>query len=388
MVPSMTQKKVVVLGATGSIGTQTMDVIRAFPDHFSLSGMSGYSNIDGLIRHANEFTPPVICVPSDDAKHRLLAEISYKPTICVGDQGLIDLVQVDMDILVVAIVGTVALKPVIAAIPSVPHIAIANKEVLVTAGDTIMSMVNEYHCQLVPVDSEHSALFQCMAAVNDRASIRHLTLTASGGPFLTRDLSTFSDITPVDALKHPNWDMGSKISIDSATMMNKGLEVIEAHFLFQLPYSQLDVSVHPNSIVHGLVETIDGAIFAHLGQPDMRYPIQYAMTYPNRKPTPWPQPKISELSGLHFYDPDPTRFPLLSLAYECGERGGVAPLVLNAANEAAVAEFLKGRIKFTDIHTHITKQLSKFSDESVYTVDDIVELDRRVKSESFKKQNR
>lgn len=376
---SMTKKNVVVLGSTGSIGTQTIEIIRAFPNHFRLRGISGYSNIDTLVQQANEFLPPVICVPSEDAKHQVLNGVSYSPTVCIGPAGLIELTQIDMDILVVAIVGTVALQPVIAAIPMVSHIAIANKEVLVTAGDIIMGMARDHNCQLIPIDSEHSALFQCLAAVSHPSMIRHITLTASGGPFLDRDIKTFATIKPSDALKHPNWSMGAKISIDSATMMNKGLEVIEAHFLFQLPYDQIDVAVHPKSIVHGLVETIDGAIFAHLGHPDMRYPIQYAMTYPSRVETPWPQPRISALSGLNFYEPDPNRFPLLSLAYDCGKAGGVAPLILNAANEMAVSEFLNGRIQFRDIYAHIINQLHLFSNETVKTIDDIIELDARVK---------
>ena len=210
-----------------------------------------------------------------------------------------------------------------------------------------------------------------------------MTLTASGGPFWDRDPSTFQDIQPKDALKHPNWDMGAKITIDSATMMNKGLEVIEAHYLFGLDYDDIHVVVHPKSIVHSFVETIDGAIFAHLGRPDMRYPIQYALSYPNRLETPWEQASLTDLSGLEFFDPDLNRFPLLKMAYDCGRQGGVSPIVFNAANEVAVAQFLNHAIGFTEISVFIERMLDQFSAETVSTIEDVIALDLRVKQSVF-----
>ncbi len=377
-------RNIVILGSTGSIGTQALDVIRAFPQDFSLQGISAYSNLTTLIDQVNEFKPPFVCVSTPDQQQQLLQYIDYKPTIFVGEPGLVELATVSMDVLLVAIVGTAALAPVVAALSVVSHIAIANKEVLVSAGQIIMELVQKHNTTLIPVDSEHSALFQCLAAVDHQLDhVKKLTLTASGGPFLNRDPNTFDHILPKDALKHPNWDMGAKITIDSATMANKGLEVIEAHYLFGTPYDDIDVVVHPKSIVHSFVETIDGAIFAHLGQPDMRYPIQYAMTYPNRFHTPWQQASICDLTGLEFLTPNHEVFPMLDLAYQCGRNGGVAPLVFNAANESAVASFLNGSIGYLDIFNTVNHTLSQFLSESVMSIDDIIELDRRVKQSVF-----
>ena len=373
-------RSVVIFGSTGSIGTQAIDVIRAFPDYFTLTGISGFSNLSILVEQANEFLPPVICVSNEDQVELLMSQLTYTPQIMVGPSGLVEMAQLNMDILLMAIVGTAALAPTIAAIGRVDHIAIANKEVLVAAGDIIMDLVRQHETRFIPVDSEHSALFQCLSAVDYNYDVvNQLTLTASGGPFWDRDPATFSSILPKDALKHPNWDMGAKISIDSATMMNKGLEVIEAHHLFGMSYDDISVVVHPKSIVHSFVETIDGAIFAHLGRPDMRYPIQYAMTYPDRFNTPWQQASITQLSGLEFFEPNYDVFPLLSLAFECGRNGGVAPLIFNAVNEVAVDLFLNEQISFLAISDYIKQALDQFSAEEVSNIDDVIELDQRVK---------
>jgi 1-deoxy-D-xylulose-5-phosphate reductoisomerase len=372
-------KRVVILGATGSIGTQALDVIRHVPG-LQLTGVSGFSNMALLAQQANEFRPQYLAVPSQQKRIELMSFLTYSPTIFIEHQGLIDLVNVPMDILLVAIVGTAALPPMVAAIPKVPHIAIANKEVLVAAGDIIMGMIQQHGTTLIPVDSEHSALFQCLAAVQfNAAAIKHVTLTASGGPFFGRDAATFEHITPSDALKHPNWDMGAKISVDSATMMNKGLEVIEAHHLFGLDYDDIHVVVHPKSIVHALVETVDGAILAHLGRPDMRYPIQYALTYPERRVTPFRQDPLTKLSDLSFFEPDRKAFPLLDCAVACGRQGGAFPVVFNAANEVAVDLFLHQKLSFTGIHEFILDALRQFSSNSVTTIEDIIELDKTVK---------
>ena len=334
-------RDVVVLGVTGSIGTQAVDVIRAFPDSFNLKGMSGYSNVTIMTSIANEFKPDFIAVPTIDIKEKLLAGLTYTPTIFIGEEGLLALVDVPMAILLVAIVGTAALPPVVAAIPKVQHIAIANKEVLVAAGTIVMDMVRQSGTRLIPVDSEHSALFQCLAAVDfDDAKVKHVTLTASGGPFWQRDPNTFNAITKADALKHPNWDMGAKITIDSATMMNKGLEIIEAHHLFDIAYDDIHVVVHPKSIVHAFVETVDGAILAHMGRPDMRYPIQYALTYPDRFQTPFEQTHLTQLSGLEFFEPNHHAFPLLSLAIDCGRRVVCCPLYLMRPMKLPLLGFL------------------------------------------------
>ena len=379
----MMKKDVIILGVTGSIGTQALDVIRAFPDQFQLKGMSGQTNIDAMIKIAKAFQPPYIAVSCDAHRSLLLESVQYQPHVFVGASGLVRLATVDMDILLVAIVGTAALPPVVAAIPKVSHIAIANKEVLVAAGSVIMDMVHRYNTRLIPVDSEHSALFQCLAAVDFKMDVvKTLTLTASGGPFFKRDPNTFHLITREDALKHPNWDMGAKITIDSATMMNKGLEVIEAHHLFNVSFDDIDVVIHPQSIVHSFIETIDGAIFSHMGRPDMRYPIQYAMTYPDRLKTPFKQDHLTTLSGLEFLEPNMAVFPLLKMAIECGRIGGAMPIIFNAANEVAVSLFLNQKIKFIQIAQYIEDQLSMFGDETVQSIDDIIALDTRVKSES------
>ena len=380
----MTPRDIVILGVTGSIGTQALDVIRAFPDAFRLKGISGYKNVSLLKDIALEFKPQYIAVANDDTSSSLLLELDYKPTLFVGDKGLVELMDVGMDQLLVAIVGTAALPLVVAAIPKVSHIAIANKEVLVAAGSIIMDLVKQYDCTLIPVDSEHSALFQCLAAVNFKYDmVKTLTLTASGGPFWQRDPKTFDQITPSDALKHPNWDMGAKISIDSATMMNKGLEVIEAHHLFGMSFDQIDVVVHPQSICHSFVETIDGAIFSHMGKPDMRYPIQYAMSYPDRLDTPFKQNHLTQMSGLTFFEPNSEAFPLLPLAIECGKKGGVYPIIFNAANEVAVQLFLDERISFLGIADFIQSQLDAFSSNTVTTINDIIELDKQVKAVNY-----
>jgi 1-deoxy-D-xylulose-5-phosphate reductoisomerase len=376
----MKPRAVVILGSTGSIGTQALDVIQAFPDQFVLKGISGFSNITLLAKQANQFRPAAIVVSTEAQKQDIQQDLDYSPDILVGDTGLCELMHVDMDILLVAIVGTAALPPVVAAIPRVSHIALANKEVLVAAGTIIMDMVTQYNVQLIPVDSEHSALFQCLATVDfNYDHVKSVTLTASGGPFWQRDPKTFAAIQPQDALKHPNWDMGAKISIDSATMMNKGLEVIEAHHLFQLDFDDIQVVVHPQSVVHAFIETIDGAIFSHLGRPDMRYPIQYALTYPDRLQTPFKQSNLTELSGLEFIAPNREAFPLLGLAETCGRQGGVAPIIFNAANETAVQAFLKEKIGFLDINRHILAMLDQFSSETVSSIDDIIAFDRQVK---------
>lgn len=378
------KRKITILGSTGSIGTQALEIVNAFPDYFSLVGISCFSNIDLFIEQVNLFKPKFVSLANENQKEQLLKAINYTPEVFLGSGGLVDLVNVDTDILLVAIVGTAALAPVVAGIKQGLHIAIANKEVLVAAGPIIMELVEIHKARLIPVDSEHSSLFQCLAAVDfDYNVVKHITLTASGGPFWKRDPNSFHSITPKDALNHPNWDMGAKITIDSATMMNKGLEIIEAHYLFGIDYDRIQVVIHPKSIVHSFVETIDGAIFAHLGRPDMRYPIQYAMTYPDRFTSPWDQAKLTDLSGLEFFEPNFEAFPLLKLAYDCGSAGGVAPIILNAANEVVVYEFLKERIKFTDIPTYIYQMIEKFSDHTVSTIEDIISLDLLVKEAVF-----
>lgn len=377
-------KTISILGSTGSIGAQTLDVVRAFPDKFRIAGLSAGRNIDILKTQIAEFKPEVVCVrrKSDAAElagyirqQRLKCEV-----VCDGD-GLNTIATLPQNnLLVVAIVGTASLVPTWKAIEAGIPVALACKEVLVAAGSLIMPLARNKHVPILPIDSEHAAIKQCLAGINeDPAKVNKLILTASGGPFRTFEKQELEAVTPEVALKHPNWSMGAKITIDSATMMNKGLEVIEAHHLFHIPYHQIDVVIHPQSIVHSMVEFTDGTILAQMGLPDMRFPIQYALTYPEKWPNTWPKTHLPRLSGLQFFDPDTDKFPLLQLAFEAGKAGGTHPVVLNAANEMAVELFLNRRIGFTDIPRLVREKTENFSHTGNPDIDAIVTIDETVK---------
>jgi 1-deoxy-D-xylulose-5-phosphate reductoisomerase len=286
-----------------------------------------------------------------------------------------------LQLVIMAIVGTAALGPTAAALAAGKTVGLASKEVLVAAGDLMMALTRTHGGQLLPIDSEHAALQQCLSAVNgDVSKISRVILTASGGPFRTRDADTFDSITPQEALKHPRWQMGQKISIDSATLMNKGLEVIEAHYLFNIPYDQIEVLVHPQSIVHAMTESIDGNIMAHLGPADMRFPIQYIMTYPEKWAAPWPRLDMTQMENLHFEKPNFEKFPLLGVAYACGRAGGSSPLIMNAANEILVGHFLEGRISFLEIARGIQNTLAHFEGKTATSLAETVALDAEVKN--------
>lgn len=383
---SFSIKSVSILGSTGSIGCQSLEVIRAFPERFRLVGLSAGSNIILLQEQVLIFRPQIICVLTQgDAErmrdfcsaHSLLTQVVW------GDSGLLELsVFGDPDLLVVAIVGTAALMPTVHAIRQGISIGLACKEILVAAGDYVMALAREKGVSILPIDSEHAAIKQCLAGIlEDEKQVSKLVLTASGGPFWNRSLETFSDITRGEALQHPNWTMGSKITIDSATMMNKGLEVIEAHHLFGIDYDRLDVIIHPTSIVHSLVEFSDGTFLAQMGLPDMRFPIQYVLTYPEKLPNPWPKMQLSELKVLAFHAPDFEKFPLLQMAFDAGRQGGAAPLVMNAANEVAVRLFLDEKIKFLDIANLVRDTVARLGQEQCPSFEDIVALDHRVREE-------
>jgi 1-deoxy-D-xylulose-5-phosphate reductoisomerase len=374
------KKRLVILGSTGSIGTQTLDIVSAFPDRFEIVALSCGSNIELLKKQISEFSPKYVCV-RHDADRLTLVDQYPDITFCSGAEGLIELAQVpNIDILVVAIFGTASLLPTITAIKNGTAIGLACKEILVTAGDLIMPMAKQYGAAILPMDSEHAALKQCLAGIDeDMKQVDRLILTASGGPFWERDGSTFSNIQVEDALKHPNWDMGAKITIDSATMMNKGLEVIEAHHLYQTPYDQIDVVIHPKSIVHSLVEFTDGTMLAQMGMPDMRFPIQYALTYPEKWTNPWPKADLTTLGALTFAKPDYEKFPLLRMAFDAGKQGGNAPAIMNAANEAAVHLFLTKQIGFTDIFRLVEEALSDFTHNSSPSLEELVAIDQSVK---------
>lgn len=343
-------KNLVVLGSTGSVGQNTLEVVRQFPDKFSIIGLAAGKNISLLLKQIEEFRPSFVCVRnSEDA--RKLSEILHgnHPEILYDDEGYCEIASLpEAHMVVSALVGAAGLIPTVFAIRAGKDIALANKETLVIAGDLVTSEVDKGGVKLLPVDSEHNAIFQAMEG-HRRIHVKRILLTASGGPFFGLNIEELSRVTPEQALKHPNWSMGKKITVDSATLMNKGLELIEAHWLFKLPPERIDIYVHPESIVHSMVEYIDGSIIAHLAVPDMKIPIAYALSYPDRLPIRLPALDLFEIGRLTFFPPDEKKFPCLSLAKEACRKKGTLPAVLNAANEIAVEAFLSGRIGFLGI---------------------------------------
>ncbi|WP_163151266.1 1-deoxy-D-xylulose-5-phosphate reductoisomerase [Anoxybacillus sp. MB8] len=348
-----------LLGATGSIGRQTLDVIRAHRDAFRLVAFSAGRNIEQARIIIEQFSPKVVCVAQKEDADTLQSEYIGRVRIVSGEDGLIEVATMqEADIVVNAVVGSVGLVPTLKAIEAKKTIALANKETLVTAGHLVMKHAADYGVPILPVDSEHSAIFQCLQGEQQK-NIECIILTASGGSFRDRTREQLEHVTVEEALKHPNWSMGAKITIDSATMMNKGLEVIEAHWLFHLPYEQIDVLLHKESIIHSMVQFHDGSIIAQLGTPDMRVPIQYALTYPDRFPLHIERLNLAQVATLHFQKVDMNRFRCLQFAYEAGNIGGTMPTVLNAANEEAVAAFLNGRISFLAIEQCIEQAMER-----------------------------
>lgn len=378
------KKRLCILGSTGSIGTQALDIVRAFPEDFEVLGLTAGAKLDVLQAQIITYRPEWVMIRDQGALETLrtwVAALPFSVRILDTERVLLEaLADPRLDLVVMAIVGTAALLPTAAALQAGKRVGLASKEVLVAAGDLMTALAHRYGGCMLPIDSEHAALQQCMTTVQGQVSqLSRIVLTASGGPFRTRDPRTFGVITPAEALKHPRWQMGPKISIDSATLMNKGLEVIEAHHLFGISYDHIEVLVHPQSIVHAMTESIDGNIIAHLGPPDMRFPIQYVMTYPDKWPAPWPRLEMTQMGNLTFEHPDLTAFPLLSMAYTCGRQGGSVPLVMNAANEVLVGQFLSGRIGFLDIARGVEKAVIDFADRQADTLPDRVALDREVK---------
>ncbi len=353
-------KRLALLGSTGSIGTNVLAVVRQFPDRFRIVGLSAGRNIRLLAEQVREFTPDCVAIGDPDLVVPLadLLPPAYRSRILCSTEGNCAVAtHADADMVVTAVVGSVGLLPTLAAIEAGKDVGLANKETLVMAGRLVMEAVRRHGVQLLPIDSEHSAIFQALEAGRS-VDVAKLILTASGGPFRTWDAERLHRATPDQALAHPNWSMGKKISIDSATLMNKGLEVIEARWLFDVPSDQIEVVVHPQSIVHSLVEFHDGSVVAQLGIPDMRIPIAYALSYPQRLPLNLPRLSLSQCSDLCFEQPDMDRFPALGLAFAALAEGGVKPAVLNAANEVAVAAFLQGRIGFTRIAEVVAQALA------------------------------
>ena len=369
-------KKILILGSTGSIGKNTLNVIRKFPDKFRISALTVNKRIDLLEPQIEEFKPELVVVQNKDFAKELKSKIRGKCEILSGEDGLITAAaNIDYDVLIGAMVGFAGLAPTIEAIKRGKRIALANKETLVVAGELVTELCDKHNAEIIPVDSEHSAIYQCL--VGERKNqVNKLILTASGGPFLNTNKETFSNVTVQEALNHPNWNMGNKITIDSASMMNKGLEVIEAHWLFGIPKSKIEVIIHPQSIIHSMVEFIDGSIKAQLGLPDMKLPIQYAISFPERLVNDFPRVSLQKISNLTFLEPDLNKFECLKIAYDVLEAGGIAPCILNAANEIAVERFLNGQIKFSYIPTIINKALDKFENHKQPDLNMIFEYDQ------------
>ncbi|SMB97276.1 1-deoxy-D-xylulose 5-phosphate reductoisomerase [Hymenobacter roseosalivarius DSM 11622] len=381
-------KRLTLLGSTGSIGNQALDVVRSQPDRFIISALSAHSNADLLIQQALEFRPAAVVIGDEKHYQTVRNALAGQPTeVLAGIAALEEIAsRADTDIVLTAMVGYAGLLPTVRAIQAGKTIALANKETLVVAGQLITGLVKKHGVGLYPVDSEHSAIFQCLVG-EECNPIEKIILTASGGPFRGRTLQELATVTKVQALKHPNWDMGAKITIDSASLMNKGLEVIEAKWLFGLRDDQIEVVVHPQSIIHSLVQFEDGSLKAQLGLPDMKLPIQYALGYPERLPSNYPRFSFLDYPQLTFEQPDHGTFRNLPLAFEAMRRGGNAPCILNAANEVAVAAFLRDGIGFLQMPDLVENCLLKVSYLAEPALDDYVQTDletRRVAQEFLK----
>ena len=370
-------KCVTILGSTGSIGRQSLDIISRLPE-VKVAALTAGTSVQRMAEQCREFRPELAVMATEAAAKELSAEIRDLPIrVEWGETGLLEAAsQPAADCVITAVVGMVGLKPTLAAIRAGKRIGLANKETLVCAGELVMAEAEKYHAEIIPVDSEHSAIFQCLMGTGDRKEIKRLILTCSGGPFFGRSREELKTVTPADALKHPNWKMGAKITIDCATLMNKGLEVIEAMRLYRMPLEQVDVVIHRQSVVHSMVEFTDGAVMAQLGTPDMRLPIQLALTYPQRIPSPVEPLDLLTCGPLTFCKPDMENFPCLALAYECAKKGGTACHAMNGANEEAVAMFLRNEIGFYDIYRLVSQAVEAVPFLKNPTLEEILEADR------------
>lgn len=384
---SAVARRVSILGSTGSIGRNALEVVRRHSDRFEVVGLAAHSNADLLIQQVTEFQPQWVAVVDEAAAGQVrngCSAVSPSTHVVAGEKGLEKLAGIKVDVALCAVVGAAGLRPLLRAIEANNPIALANKEPLVMAGPLIMEQARSRGVNIVPVDSEHNAIFQCLNG-HDLSEVRCIYLTASGGPFYSRPPESLSRVTPEEAARHPTWDMGKKISVDSATLMNKGLEIVEAMWLFGLPLDKIQVIIHPQSIVHGLVELTDGSILAHLGPTDMRFPIEFALTWPERPDSPISRLDLTQISGLTFAAPDFTAFPCLSLAIEAARRGGTSPAVLNGANEAAVEAFCDHRIAFTAIAEVVGHVLHRCPVSSEVTLESVLAADRSARRMALQK---
>ena len=373
-------KQIAILGSTGSIGTQTLDVVRQHPNEFSVYALSAHRSLDLLIQQALEFNPAVVCIADERLYQPLREALSDLPIkVMAGEQAIAEMVTMPaIDVVVAAMVGYAGLRPTIEAIKAKKTIALANKETLVVAGEIICRLAKRHQVSILPVDSEHSAIFQSLVG-EDMHSVEKLLLTASGGPFRTFTYEQMQHVTAAQALQHPNWEMGAKITIDSASMMNKGFEVIEARWLFDIPVEKIQVLVHPQSVIHSAVQFVDGSVKAQLGTPDMRIPIQYALTYPARWLSDVPRLDLFAVKQLTFEEPDMQRFPNLRLAYEAMEKGGNMPCILNAANEVVNLAFREGKCGFLQMSEVIEQTMATTSFITEPTYEDYVQTDKEAR---------
>ncbi|MEG4440833.1 1-deoxy-D-xylulose-5-phosphate reductoisomerase [Microcoleus sp. AT9_B5] len=379
-------KAITLLGSTGSIGTQTLDIVAQYPDQFRIVGLTAGRNVTLLAQQIRQFRPEIVAVCDEDKLLELkeaIADLDPQPILLAGESGVVEVAQYgDAQAVVTGIVGCAGLLPTIAAIKAGKDIALANKETLIAGGPVVNPLIEKYGVKLLPADSEHSAIFQCLQGL-PAGGLRRIILTASGGSFRDLPIDKLAAVTVADALKHPNWSMGQKITIDSATLMNKGLEVIEAHYLFGMDYDDIDIVIHPQSIIHSLIELQDTSVLAQLGWPDMRLPLLYALSWPERIHTDWERLDLVKAGDLTFREPDHEKYPCMQLAYAAGRAGGSMPAVLNAANEQAVALFLEEKIQFLDIPKLIEKACDKHQADNCKSpaLDDILAADRWARQE-------
>ncbi|MEH2305578.1 1-deoxy-D-xylulose-5-phosphate reductoisomerase [Nostoc sp.] len=379
-------KAITLVGSTGSIGTQTLDIVTQYPDQFRIVGLAAGNNVEMLAAQIRQFRPKIAAICSEDklpALKEAIIDLDPQPILLAGEAGVIEVARYgDAQTVVTGIVGCAGLLPTIAAIEAGKDIALANKETLIAGAPVVLPLVEKHGVKLLPADSEHSAIFQCLQGV-PKSGLRKILLTASGGAFRDWDVERLADVTVADALKHPNWSMGRKITVDSATLMNKGLEVIEAHFLFGLDYDNIEIVIHPQSIIHSLIELQDTSVLAQLGWPDMRLPLLYALSWPDRIYTDWERLDLVKAGNLTFREPDHQKYPCMQLAYAVGKAGGSMPAVLNAANEQAVALFLDEKIRFLDIPRCIEWVCDRHQNDNRAnpSLDDILAADKWARQE-------
>ncbi len=379
-------KAISILGSTGSIGTQTLDIVTDNPEQFRVVGLAAGSNVTLLAQQIKQFQPEIVAIRDQNkfsALKEAIATFDHQPIVVVGEDGVAEVARYgDAESVVTGIVGCAGLLPTIAAIKAGKDIALANKETLIAGGPVVLPLIEEYGVKLLPADSEHSAIFQCLQGVPE-GGLRKIILTASGGAFRDLPVEKLATVKVADALKHPNWSMGKKITIDSATLMNKGLEVIEAHYLFGMDYDQIEIVIHPQSIIHSLIEVQDTSVLAQLGWPDMRLPLLYALSWPERIYTDWESLDLVKAGDLTFREPDHQKYPCMQLAYAAGRAGGAMPAVLNAANEQAVALFLEEKIGFLDIPRCIESVCERFSNQNNTnpTLEEIITADNWARQE-------